>query len=233
MKKVGVIIFTCALVLGLVAANIFSFGRVKDRFLNFSFNFGSAQGSGNTASEVRRVSGFKAVDVGGVFQVEIVAQQEHAVEVEADDNLLQFIRTDVRNGVLNIETSRRLKTSNPLRIRVAAPDIEELDVSGAASVAVSNLKNPGLKVDSSGASKIKVAGETSKLVIDVSGATKVDGQNLVAENVSVEASGASSVQVNVAGNLRARTSGASSVIYSGNPKEVVKKTSGASSVSPR
>ncbi len=233
MKKVGVIIFACALVLGLVVANIFSFGRVKDRFFNFSFNFGSEQGSGRTASEVRNVSGFKAVDVGGVFQVEIVAQKEHSVEIEADDNLLQFIKTDVRNGVLNIETSRRLKTSNPLRIRITAPDIEELEVSGAATVAAVNLKNDGLKVDSSGASKIKVAGETAKLVVDVSGATKVDADELTAENVTVEASGASSVRVNVSGNLRARTSGASSVVYSGNPKDVVKKTSGAGSVSPR
>jgi len=233
MKKVGVIIFAAALVVGLVVSNLFSFGRISDKFFNFSFKIGSEQSSGKMASETRDLAGFRAVDVGGVFQVEITAGKDHGVEVEADDNLLQFITTEVDDGVLKIGTKCRLKTDNPIRVRVSAPDIDDLEVSGAASVTLSGLKNDGLEVDSSGASKIKVTGETVKFVVDVSGATKVDGENLQAENVTVEASGASHVKVSVSGNLRADTSGASSVVYSGTPKDIVKKTSGASSVSPK
>jgi len=233
MKKAGLIIFATALIVGLIVSNLFSFGRVSDKFFNFSLNFKGVKGSGQTAADARGLSGFKAVDVGGVFEVEITVQKDFSVEVEADDNLLQFVTTEVRGGTLHIGMDKKVNTSNPLRIRISAPDIDHLDVSGAANVTVNDLKNTGLSVDSSGASKIKIAGETAKLTIDVSGATKVDAENLKAENASVEASGASHIDVNVTGRLTADASGASKISYSGSPTSVEKKASGASKVSPR
>ena len=233
MKKIGVFLFLVTLAIGIVVGNLFSFGRATGNFLNISFGMGKVKGSGQMASEVRDVTGFHALDVGGVFQVEITSGREFAVEVEADDNLMPLIRTDVRGGVLRIKTERKLSTSNPIRVRVSAPDIDDLDVSGAANVTLANISNSGLNVDASGASKIKIAGETAKLVVDVSGATKIDADGLAAEHATVDASGASYVAVQVAGQLRTNASGASRIDYSGTPTDVIKKTSGGASVSPR
>lgn len=230
MKKLGFLIFVAALVLGLVAATMSSFGKVGGKFFNFSFNVGSVKGSGQTGTDIRQVSNFKGVDVSGVFEVEVTAQKEYSVEVEADDNLLPLITTKVRNGVLHIETERRISTDNPLRIRISAPDIENIDSSGAASVSVVNLKNENISVDSSGASKVKLGGETAKLTLDISGATKVDAEGLTAVSGDIEASGASSALVNVTGKLWTDASGASKIVYVGSPTDVVKKTSRASSV---
>lgn len=233
MKKIGFIIFALALAVGLVVTNMFSFGRISDQLFNVSFNFKGVKGSGNLASENRAVSDFHGIDVSGVFQVEITAQKEFAVEVEADDNLLPLITTEVRNGILHIDADRRLSPRNPLKIRISAPDIDRLDASGAAKVALRELKNSGITIDSSGASKINISGETAKLSVDVSGATKVDADGLTAENASVEASGASHVYVNVTGVLRTDASGASKIVYAGSPTEVVKKANGASTISPK
>lgn len=233
MKKLAVIIFAAALVTGLVVSSLFSFGRISDKFFNFSFNVGGEKGSGQMASEIRDLNGFRAIDVGGVFHVEITAQKDFSVEVEADDNLLHLIRTEVSGGVLKIETECRVSTSNPMRVRISAPDIDDLDVSGAANVTLNDLKNANLTVDSSGASKIKIDGETANLAIDVSGATKIDAENLRAVNASVEASGASHIDVHVSGKLTADASGASKIVYSGSPTTVEKKSSGASKVSSR
>ena len=233
MKKIGIILFLVTLAIGLVVSNLFSFGRATGSLFNFSLGVGKVKGSGQTASEVRDVAGFHALDVGGVFQVEITANKEFAVEVEADDNLLPLISTEVRGGVLRIKTERKLSTSNPIRVRISAPDIDNLDVSGAANVTLANISNGGLNVDASGASKIKINGETAKLMVDVSGATKIDAESLAAEHATVETSGASHVTVQVAGQLRTHASGASRIDYSGTPTEVIKKTSGAASVSPK
>ena len=108
MKKVGIIIFVVALAIGLVVSNMFSFGRATSKFFNFSMNFGGVHGSGNVASDKRDLTGFRAVDVGGVFQVEITAQKEFSVEVEGDDNLLPLIKTEVDDGVLKIQTDGKL-----------------------------------------------------------------------------------------------------------------------------
>ena len=235
MKKVGLLIFAAALIVGVIAASASSFGKVTGNFLDMSFvKFGkSIKGSGQTATEMREMASFHAIEVSGVLQVEVVAQKEQTVEVEADDNLLRYIKTEVRGGTLKMWTERQLKTSNPMRVRITVQDIDELEVSGAANINIKDLKNAGMKVDSSGASKIKVSGESSKFIADLSGATSIDAEALTVENADVDASGASNVSVNVTGTLRAEATGASRVRYAGTPKEVIKKSSGAGSVSER
>ncbi len=229
MKKFGLIIFITALALGLIFTNVFSFGKQTTRFFNFSINEG-VTGSGNIAAEKRDAVDFKEIEVGGAFEVEITAQREFSVEVEADDNLLPLIKTEVSGGVLRLETEQKICTKNAIRVRVSAPNIEDLEVSGASKVSLVNLKNESLQIDSSGASKITVAGETENLTADASGAGRIDAENLKTENASIDASGASKVIVHATNELKSDASGASSIIYSGNPKNIIKKTSGVSSI---
>lgn len=233
MKRIGIFVFIAALIIGITVGSVFSFGKSSRPFFNFSFNFKGVKGSGNTATDARSATGFKGVDVGGVFQVEINAQKEFSIEVEADDNLLQYIKTDVRNGVLYIETSKKISPTGPIRVRVNAPEIENLDVSGVANVTANDIKTSEFGIDSSGASKVKVSGEAGKLTVDVSGATKIDAESLQVGDANVDASGASNVMLSVSGELRAEASGASKVIYTGTPSSVIKSTSGGSRVSPR
>jgi hypothetical protein len=230
MKKIGFIIFIVAIIIGVTFANFFSWGKASARIFNFSVNFGGVQGSGNVVNEKREAANFNAIEVGGIFEVEVVAQKEFSVEVEADDNLLQYIKTEVNGGTLEIRTEKRISPKGRIRVRISAPNIESLQVSGVSKLSLANLKNDSLKVDASGASKIKVDGETRNLEVELSGASRLDAENLKSENVNVDGSGASSASVNVSGDLKADLSGASKVTYSGNPRNLEKSTSGASSV---
>ncbi|HEY0460546.1 MAG TPA: head GIN domain-containing protein [Pyrinomonadaceae bacterium] len=230
MKKIGFIIFIVAIIIGVTFANFFSWGKTEAKFFNFSVNFGGIQGSGNTVNEKRDAADFNAVEVGGVFEVEIVAQKDFSVEVVADDNLLQYIKTEVNGDTLEISSVKSISPKSAIRVRIGAPNIENLQVSGVSKVSLANLKNDTLKVDASGASKIKVDGETKNLEVELSGASRLDAENLKSENVNVDGSGASNAAVNVSGDLRADLSGASKVTYTGNPRNLEKSTSGASSV---
>lgn len=229
MKKIGLLIFIAALGVGLVFGNVFSFGKLTGRVFNFSISRG-VQGSGNLTSEKRDVRDFNGIEVSSVFQVEITAQKEFSVEVEADDNLLPLIKTEVHNGVLHLETERGVSSRNAIKIRISAPTIERMEISGASKISLADVKTENLQIDSSGASKISISGETGNLIVDISGAGKIDAENLKSESVTVDASGASGVSVFAAEELRAEASGASKILYGGSPKELVKKTSGASSI---
>ena len=229
MKKIGILVFIAAIVLGVLVSGFFSFGRASGRFFNFSFNK-SVKGSGSIATETREIGDFSGVDVSGIFQVEITAGKEFGIEIEADDNLLPLIKTDVRSGVLRIDTNEKLSSEHGLKIRISAPDIDHIDASGVAKVNLSGVKNEKLHIDTSGASKITLSGETSDLTIEVSGASSIDAENLKAENANVDASGASHVSVFATGELKSDASGASKIVYSGSPKNIEKHSSGASSV---
>ena len=229
MKKLGIIVFIVAILVGVVFANLFSFGRVSGEVFNFSFGT-SVKGSGVAATETREVGNFNGVDVGGVFQVDISAGKDFSVKIEADDNLMQFIQTEVNDGVLKITTSERLKSHNPLRIIVTAPEIDSIEASGASNVSLAGVKNSELRIDTSGASKVNLQGETASLSIEVSGASEVEAESLKAENATIDASGASHATVFVTGRLVSDASGASKIGYTGNPARVEKNSSGASKV---
>jgi hypothetical protein len=228
MRKVKIIVFIIALLAGLTFAKMFAF--------SFGFNmpsinvFSKVKGSGNIQIEKRDASDFTSVKTGGAITVDIVAQRDFSVEVEADDNLLEHIKTEVKGDTLKIYTEGSISTRNPIRVRIAMPQIESLDVSDASTGTLTNVKNETLTLDASGASKIKIDGEVKELIVDLSGASRLDAENLKAENVTVDANGASSATVAVLNDLNADASGASTIRYAGEPKNVKKNSSGASSV---
>jgi hypothetical protein len=229
MKKIGFLVFILALVVGLIAASASSIGSLKSE--GFNFHFGGVKGSGNVVTVKHDVDGFHAIEVGNAMQVDVTAQKDFSFEIEADDNIVPLISATVDDGVLKITCEKHVSTSSPIRIRISAPDIDALESSGASNVTIAGIKNTGLSIDSSGASKIKIDGATAKLAVELSGASKLDAASLSAENGTVEVSGASSATVNVSGSLRADASGASRVSYAGAPRELIKKASGASSIS--
>lgn len=227
MKKFGLIAFIGALILGIVIASVFSIGKFS---LNlFSFN-DKVNGSGNIQTQDREVSNFTKIDVSGVFKVEVTLQRDVDVKVEADENLLSFIKTEVNDDTLQIKAKKRLSSKNPLVIKVSVPNVEALEISGASKIEMTNVKNDSLTVDSSGASKIKIEGITKNLTVDSSGASTINAENLKSENAFIDSSGASKINVFASNTLEADLSGASNVVYSGSPKNIKKKASGVSCV---
>lgn len=229
MKKTGIIIFAAAILIGVAFTSFLSLGNTTAKIFNFSIGSGT-HGSGNVVLEKRDVGDFNGVDVGGVFQVEIVAQKDPGVEIEADDNLLPLIKTEVNGGVLKISTNGNIKSKSAIRVRISALDIDSIEASGASKVSVSDIKNSELKIDTSGASKVTLSGETGSLSVDISGASSLNANGLKAENATVDASGASYADVNVSEQLIADASGASKINYSGSPKSAEKHSSGAGHV---
>lgn len=229
MKKIGLLIFIAAIVIGVGLANVISFGKFTGKIFSFSIN-SNVIGSGETATERRDLTEFNAIEVSGVFEVEALAGKDYSVEVEADDNLLPLIKTEMHGGVLRLTTEKSIASKNPIRVRVTAPNIENLEASGASKVSIGNISNENLEIRASGASKVMIAGETVDLALDISGASKVDAENLKSENVLVDASGASHASVSVVKEMKAEASGASSILYAGSPQNLTKKTSGASSI---
>lgn len=229
MKKVGLIIFFVALAAGLVLSKVFSFGSYSFNLPSISFG-SKVRGSGNVVAQTRNVSEFRAVEVGGVFRVEITAKKDFAVEVRADDNILPLITTRVSGKTLEIRSRKRFSTRSRVTVIISAPEIKSLDVSGVSRTTLKNVDSESMTLEASGASKIKVAGKTGRLNIDMSGASRIDARSLSAGNVSVDGSGASRAAVSVSEVLAADLSGASRVAYSGSPKNIKKRTSGASSL---
>ena len=226
MKKIGLIAFITTLALGSILAANFNFGG----FQVVNINFGRIKGSGISKSELRDVSGFKAIKVRGALNVEVTAQKDFSVSVEADDNLLEHVKTEIDNGTLEIWSEGKISPKTSINIRISMPEVNSVDIAGASSAVVSNVKSDSIRLEASGASKIKIDGEATSLKSEANGACKIDAENLRVENAEVEANGASKTAVQVMNEVKADASGASTIYYSGDPKNVIQHSSGASSV---
>jgi hypothetical protein len=234
MKKIGIIVFVVCIVVGLSLANFFSFGRLSGKLFNVKLDVGNGvSGSGKVATDKRDVKGFTSVDVRGVFQVEIVSGKDFSVEVQADDNILPLIETNVSGSTLQIDLKDKASTRSDMVVRISAPNIERVETTGAAKVTASGIKNDSFSISTTGASKVYLTGETASLDIDVTGASLVDAEQLNATIANIQASGASKINVNVSGELHSEASGASRIVYSGDPKTIDNHQSGASSISKK
>jgi Putative auto-transporter adhesin, head GIN domain len=223
MKKIGILIFGLALIIGVISSFSTSFG-------SFSFRTPKVVGSGVIKTQLRNVVDFNEVKASGAMNVEILAGETFLVEVEADDNLIEHIITELDGETLKIYTENRLSAKSKIVVRVSMPNLKEANVSGASKMNISGIQNEDLSLRASGASKINIKGETKSLDIDISGASKIDAEALIAESVKAEASGASSAVINATQQLDADASGASKISYIGDLKDIREHTSGASSV---
>jgi hypothetical protein len=219
------LIFISALAVGLIFSTNCRIGRFSD--------LSGIQGSGTAKSEARAVSGFTKVDAGGAVNIEIVAQKNFSVAVEADDNLLANIKTEVSGDTLKIYSEDTISPKTPINVKISMPAIEGLDLSGASSGSVSSVKADALELKASGASKIRIDGASRKLTANASGASTIDGESLQTQDADVEASGASRATVAATGELNVEASGASKITYVGEPKNLKQNSSGASSVTKK
>ena len=103
--------------------------------------------------------------------------------------------------------------------------------SGASKFNGTDIETSTLKLTLSGASKSIVYGGAGDLELECSGASSFEGDNFRVDKASVHLSGASSALVKASESLDYELSGASSLIYYGNPNISKAKTSGGSTAS--
>lgn len=193
---------------------------------------GGVRGSGVRKTEQRALAPFTAIETTGAFQVDVTCQKPASFEIEADDNILPLIQTEVSNGVLRVTTTKGYMSSGGILLRVTVPNLESIESSGAGKFQVSDLKNDNFKIRSTGASTFNASGMSKTVEIDSTGAGKIDAHNLQTQKADVNVTGAAAVDVSASDQLDVTVSGAGRVTYSGNPK-VNKRVSGAGQVKKR
>ena len=225
MKKLGFLFFVSALAIGLIsAASSCSVG-------NFNFkNMSGVQGSGNAKSETRNVSGFNEIEANGAISAQITVGDSFNVVIETDDNLLTYVKTEVNGDTLKIYTEGRISPKTKTNVKISMPALDKLDINGASSVNVADVKGDSLEIKANGASEVQVTGETKNFSAEANGASTVNAENLAAENADVDSNGASTITVSPVNELNAEASGASTVYYKGEPKSIKQSSSGVSSI---
>lgn len=216
----------------------------------FDINLGQENGNGNVVTEERNVSDFSKVKGSAGLDVYLTKGTENKVVVEADENLMEFIETEVHNGRLTIGTERSIGRSKAKKVHVTYVELSEIAASSGSDVIVNSVvKNESISldassgadlevevfakelyVDTSSGAEIKVRGKATKLKAKSSSGSEIDAKELLVINCDADASSGGDITVNVKEDLETEATSGGTIRYYGNPSAVSKNGGRSGSV---
>ncbi|HSR61533.1 MAG TPA: head GIN domain-containing protein [Robiginitalea sp.] len=213
------------------------------------------KGSGNEVTEERSVGSYSGIALSGWFDVELVAGTEGRITLKGEDNLLEHVETEVKNGMLLISTEKgyNLQPSwkgNGILVTVPAGSIDHVALSGSGDIvsktriksqsfhtSLSGSGDISLEVEAgdmevalSGSGDIALSGSAERVEIQVSGSGGVMAYELQARQVEALVAGSADIRVTATESLNARVSGSGDIHYRGNPAKLETKTSGSGDI---
>ncbi len=212
----------------------------------------SINGSGNIITETRNVNEFDGVQTSGSMDVEIMNGDNTSVKVEADDNVLSYIVTDVHDGLLDVYYKPNTSFSNTHeKIYVTANGLKRLFVKGSGSITSGNtiksamveakisgsgdidagIDAPEVNADISGSGNLSLKGRCRTFNGNIGGSGDLKCKNLLSENAAINIMGSGTAHVFSSVHLKASTLGSGDIYYSGYPS-IESNKSGSGSVQP-
>src|SRR5579864_4233744 len=195
----------------------------------------SVAGSGKITTEPKTVSGFSAVSLSGSGQVTIEQTGTESLTVTTDDNLLPYIKTDVKGNTLELgfkDSMTYLRPTRGIVFRLTVKKLEGLVISGSGKADAKGLDPDHLRIEISGSGEVLAQGTTNDLDLSISGSGGYRGEDMRSKRTTIDISGSGGAVIATSETLKANVSGSGSIEYIGDP-QVTQHVSGSGSVHRR
>ena len=211
------------------------------------------KGNGKVITEKRTTTGYDEINVSGFFDVVLVSGTEGAITIQAEENLLPYIKVEVQGNVLKIYNEKNINVETKKNIVLTVPfeQISALTLSGSGDITSKNtivsptfkaklsgsgdltldVKSSDLDFALSGSGDIVLTGSSDSFTSKTSGSGDVDAVNLATKKANLSISGSGDMKVNCSENLFARVSGSGDIHYKGNPQIKDTKVNGSGEIS--
>lgn len=223
--------------------------------VSFSYADKKIKGNGNMTKTTRTTSDYDGIKCAGSLDYVLVAGTEGKITLEGEENLLQYIITEVKNNELIIKTEKNvyLKPSNNKTIKIIIPfkDISSVALSGSGDLwnedvinstnleialagsgdVILDIRASNTEGKVAGSGDLTLKGSTNKLEAKVAGSGDFHGFGLQSNHTEVAVAGSGDAKVVSNESLVARVAGSGDIEYRGNPKTEDTKVSGSGSIS--
>jgi len=202
------------------------------------------QGKGDIVSKTIEIQPINGIDLDINGNVIISKGDNQEIRIKAQNNIIENIKTNVKNGVWDIDFDKNVLLHKDITIYITVPEIKELSVSGSGNITSSsnfsssnleinisgsgyinfNTKANHIKSHISGSGEIDLSGTTNSQDIHISGSGSYNGFSCVSNNVDADISGSGNCNISVNKELNAKISGSGDIKYKGHPsinKEII------------
>jgi hypothetical protein len=205
------------------------------RLLALSFALGGCfgvSGSGERERETRAYSDFEAIENKGELSVQVRRADEFRVVVSIDANLLDNVKTRVRDNTLVIDTNVNLLDTVPgPHVIVDMPELRAVQLLGSGDLSADGFDDAqslrfeqrgsgdlrfdgaATRIDAtlSGSGDLQLIGTADFLELEVRGSGDVDARDLVAAGGRFQVDGSGNIAATIHGEVDAEVNGSGDV----------------------
>ncbi|MAY83990.1 MAG: hypothetical protein CMP59_07645 [Flavobacteriales bacterium] len=199
--------------------------------------------TGKDRTEKRMLQSFTAIEIDDEINVFLEQSSENSAEVSGGENLLEFIRTEVKNGILYIENDNRCNWvrsfKKDINVIIRASNLEQITYYGSGDVKCLGTLTPNkfllnawnasgdIELDincndvelklHTGPISLKCKGSGDRFIAYNSSIGKLDTRKFVASDVLAVNANSGDLKVFSDSLLDANIEGNGDLYYSGNP----------------
>ncbi len=208
------------------------------------------EGSGILGKQVREFRNFSGISLSIPANVFISQDSSTKVIIETDDNLFDFVLTDLKDDLLVIESEKGI-CPKKLNLFISTPEIELLEINGSGDifaqtpiqskkftiriygtgdVAVDSINASKVKIEIYGSGDVRLGGYCENFFTEINGSGDIKALKLTADNAKIMTSGSGDVFINCSNSIDASIAGSGDVYYLGSPKFLNFNVSGSGEV---
>ncbi len=209
-------------------------------------------GSGKVVSENRSTINFTGIELQCSANVYFSQGDEQSIVVEAEDNIISHITTDVKSNALVVGTDGKdFNTHREINVYVTVKELCLLDLAGSGNMIgrshincdnmtlriagsgniKTDVRSLSMKVKLSGSGNLDISGASSSTDIRITGSGNVNAKNLETVISSVSISGSGKSTINVSDALNVSITGSGDVYYVREPQKIITNITGSGNVS--
>jgi hypothetical protein len=204
----------------------------------FDINFGTGEkGNGVVVEETREITeDFTTVSSSEGIEVFVTQGADFDISVEADENIMDLIGTDIKNGKLKIHSIENIGRATK-KVYVTMPKVtgllassgshlstentimtDKLEVDASSGAIINaNVKATNMEIDASSGANITLEGTANEVYVDASSGANIKAKDLSTLVATADASSGANISINVSDNLTAEASSGGNISYQGNP----------------
>lgn len=193
-------------------------------------------GSGNILIEKREISqNFDKITVSNSIDVELVQAPNYEITVEADDNIIPYILTEINGSTLNIRFDGIFVSNvKKTKVYVKMPKITDLRASATSEIETKTpIKSDDLVLKSNSTADIKLAQVTANSIIaEASSSSDIKIETVYTAEFKGQTSSTAEIEIDYieADKISLTTSSSSEIELKGKALDLYADTSSASKI---
>lgn len=186
----------------------------------------SLRDEGPRTTQTRQLAAFTRIDNRDSVDIDVRVGAPQVVRVRAGKNVLDDVRTEVRDGTLEV----RYDGDAEVTLEATVERLTGIEASGTGDVRVQGVSADALEIRSDGAADIAVDGVARRVLVELDGSGSADLVGLAAREATVRVGGSGDAEVRAAHRLEADVDGSGDIRYHGEP-QLTQRVVGSGNVS--